>query len=118
MSFSMTTEQYRHGEKTVTRRDGWWFLNPGDVVMGCEKCMGLKKGQKVQRMHPLRVVSTTPEPLRELVDHEDYGASEMVREGFWDYSPMDFCEMYIKHNGGGLDTLRNRIEFEHTEVTP
>ena len=32
MSFSMTTGPFRARTKTVTRRFGWWFLKPGDVV--------------------------------------------------------------------------------------
>ena len=42
----LTKEQILARTKTVTRRLGWWFLKPGDVVWACEKCMGLKKGEK------------------------------------------------------------------------
>ena len=41
MSFSLTTPQFRAQTKTVTRRKGWVFLNPGDHVLGIEKGMGL-----------------------------------------------------------------------------
>ena len=44
MSFALTTEQFKARTKTVTRRFGWWFLKPGDVVRGVEKAMGLKPG--------------------------------------------------------------------------
>lgn len=123
ISFSMTTEQFRRSTpediwKDVTRRDGWWDLKPGDVLMGCVRCMGLKKGERIEKMHPIRILSTRPEPLRALLDDAEYGRSEMVREGFPDKTPAEFCELYIAHNGGDLDTLRNRIEFEHLdEVT-
>ena len=50
MSFMITTEQIKNRTKTVTRRLGWNFLKPGEVVNACEKCRGLKAGQKVQ--HP------------------------------------------------------------------
>ena len=63
MSFSATTEQIRNGTKTVTRRLGWTFLKPGDVVMACVKCQGLKKGEKVEKIRPIRIVSVRKEPL-------------------------------------------------------
>jgi hypothetical protein len=94
MSFAMTTEAYRRREKTVTRRDGWWKLRPGEVFTGCVKCMG-------------------PEPLRRLIEDPEYGRQEMIREGFPGMEPREFCDRYIRHNGGDLATLRNRIEFEH-----
>jgi hypothetical protein len=42
----MTTEQFRTGQKTVTLRLGWVNLKPGDVLMGVEKCQGLRKGER------------------------------------------------------------------------
>ena len=41
MSFMLTTEQVRNKTKTVTRRLGWWFLKPGEIVNAVEKGMGL-----------------------------------------------------------------------------
>ena len=49
MSFAMTTPQFRARTKTVTRRFGWWFLKPGDVVMGVERSRGLDRGEPVHR---------------------------------------------------------------------
>ena len=46
-SFMHTKEQYRNHTKTVTRRLGWKFAKVGDVVNGCEKCQGLKPGEKI-----------------------------------------------------------------------
>ena len=66
MSFSMTTAQFRARTKTVTRRFGWWFLKPGDLVMGVEKSQGLKKGEKVVRLGLIRIVSVRTEPLKVL----------------------------------------------------
>ena len=42
MSFALTTEQVRRREKTVTRRRGWWFLKPGDIVTAVKKARGLR----------------------------------------------------------------------------
>ena len=54
MSFALTTEQFLNRTKTVTRRKGWRFLKPGDVVMGCKKCMGLKPGEQLERLGLIR----------------------------------------------------------------
>ena len=50
MSFSETTDQIRARTKTVTRRDGWDNLRPGERLWAVEKAMGLRKGQKVLGM--------------------------------------------------------------------
>jgi hypothetical protein len=63
ISFSLTTEQFKARTKTVTRRLGWTFLEPGTVLMGCEKCMGLKPGEKIVRLGRIRVVSVRRERL-------------------------------------------------------
>lgn len=57
MSFALTTDQFLAGTKTVTRRLGWKFLKPGDRVMACEKCMGLRKGEKIRRLGEIEIVS-------------------------------------------------------------
>lgn len=48
MSFMHTKEQFRARTKFVTRRVGWWNLNPLDILQGVEKAQGLKKGEKVK----------------------------------------------------------------------
>ncbi len=55
ISFSMTTPQFIDGSKTVTRRMGWKFLKPGDVLCAVEKGMGLKKGEKVKRLGHIKI---------------------------------------------------------------
>jgi len=40
MSFSMTTDAVRNRTKTVTRRLGWNFLKPGDLLWAVEKGWG------------------------------------------------------------------------------
>ena len=120
MSFSMTTEAVRRREKTATRRDGWRDLKPGTLLQPVEKAQGLKRGEHVTKIGgPIRILGTRWEPLSALILNEHYGAQEMVREGFPDMLPADFCLMYIEHNGGDIDTPRNRIAFEYVdEVTP
>lgn len=75
MSFSMTTEQIRNRTKTVTRRLGWEFLKPGDVVNAVVKAMGLKPGEKVERLCQLRVKNVRRERLSKMSESIGYGFS-------------------------------------------
>jgi hypothetical protein len=107
MSFMLTTEQVRNRTKTVTRRLGWWFLKPGDILNAVEKCQGLKKGEKIHRICRIQVVQTRIEPLRFIND------MECIREGFPEWRWMDFVEMFCAANKCNPDTMVNRIEFEY-----
>jgi hypothetical protein len=50
ISFALTTAQVRARTKTVTRRVGWTFLKPGDLLQPVVKCRGLKKGERVEKI--------------------------------------------------------------------
>ena len=115
MSFSMTTEAVRNRTKTVTRRLGWDFLKPGDVLQACEKCQGLKKGEKVVKLAVIRVVSVTREPLHHILD---YSEEEIAREGFGDMSRRAFQNMFMRANKCWEFTPVNRIEFEYVDAEP
>lgn len=105
MSFSITTEQMRKGTKSVTRRFGWWNLKAGDVVMACVKCMGLKKGQKVERLYPIEIISTRKEMVL------DVTSDEVEREGFPNMSTIDFMFLLCNGSGKTFHDMVNRIEF-------
>ena len=107
MSFMLTKEQIEVRTKTVTRRLGWWFLKPGDLVWACEKCMGLKKGEKVKRICFIRIVATRPEPLTAVTQEE------CAKEGFPDTTPQQFIKMFCELNRCKADTIVNRIKFEY-----
>lgn len=107
MSFQMTTDQVLNESKTVTRRFGWWFLKPGDILNACEKCMGLKKGEKINKLKTIRVVSTRPEPLSAITKQD------CILEGFPEMDPADFVAMLTKHYKCPPDKEVNRIEFEY-----
>lgn len=62
MSFMLTTQQVIDRTKTVTRRLGWKHLKPGELFWACEKCQGLGKGGKINRLSLARCISNTPEP--------------------------------------------------------
>lgn len=112
MSFAMTTEAIKNGTKTVTRRYGWKFLKPGDVVRPVMKAMGLKKGEKVTPLRgPIRIVSVRREPLLAIVK-ETNGAAV---EGFPHMSEYEFVDMLCKHYRSDPVDKVTRIEFEYTD---
>lgn len=112
ISFALTTEQFVARTKDVTRRLGWTFLKPGDVLCGCVKCMGLKPGEAIERLGMIRVVSVRRESLSSMW-LEPYGAMEAAREGFPGMSGADFVNMFCDHMGGDQSQEVTRIEFEY-----
>lgn len=113
MSFSLTTDQIRNKTKTVTRRKGWSTLQPGDELTACVKCMGLKRGEKLQKLARLRVVSVRQEQLADMLRERFYGDYEAVLEGFPKMTGAEFVAMFCKHMGGDENQKVNRIEFEY-----
>lgn len=109
MSFAMTTDQMVRQEKTVTRRFGWWFLKPGDIVNAVEKAMGLKKGEKVKRICQIRVIDVRSEPLNAITKDDCH------LEGFPEYEPTDFVEMLTRNYRCDPAKHVNRIQFEFVE---
>ena len=91
ISFSMTTRQVLARTKDVTRRFGWWNLQPGTHLYGARKCMGLRKGEKVERLCTIEVVSVRTEPLNAITP------DDVRREGFPDWSPDQFVQMLVDH---------------------
>lgn len=112
MSFALTTDQIRARTKTVTRRLGWEFLEPGDLVQAVVKGMGLRKGEKVEKLGVLRVVSKERLPLNEITP------LDVLAEGFPGKSTRDFVAMFCEHNRAKKvrpDTIVTRIEFAYVE---
>lgn len=107
MSFSLTKKQFLDGSKDVTRRIGWEFIKAGDIVCAIEKGMGLRKGEKVNRLGQIEIISTRWESLVEGVNQE-----ECRREGFPDLTPGQFVAMFCKEMKCNPYTLVNRIEFK------
>jgi hypothetical protein len=107
MSFMLTTKQIRNRTKTVTRRIGWNFLRPGDIVNAVEKGMGLKKGEKVVRICQIKIKSIRREPLYFITKEE------CIKEGFPEMEPADFIDMFVRHNKVWAMCPVNRIEFKY-----
>lgn len=109
MSFAMTTRQFKNRTKTVTRRFGWWNLQVGEIVMGVEKCMGFKKGEKIKRLGPIQIMSTKKEPLNAITQED------VIMEGFPDWTPEQFINMLVKHYSIKADEPVNRIEYKYID---
>ena len=80
ISFALTTDQFRARTKTVTRRLGWETLKAGDILMGCERCQGLKKGEKIKQLGPIRVVGVSRERYSGTCCYRPYPAIESSRK--------------------------------------
>jgi Uncharacterized conserved protein len=98
-------------EKTVTRRLGWSFLQPGDVVMAVEKARGLKKGEHIKQIYPIEILSVRTEPLIDITQED------LVLEGFPKMTIPEFVKMFCaSHKGCKPETLVTRIEFRPKQV--
>jgi hypothetical protein len=114
MSFMHTTDQIRNRTKTVTRRLGWNFLKPGDILNACVKCQGIPKGGKIERICQIRVVSIRKERLYDISWYVG-GGSELKREGFPEMKPEDFVWMFCRKMKCLPWQFVNRIEFEYVD---
>jgi hypothetical protein len=96
--------------KSVTRRFGWWFLEPGTEICAVKKSMGLKKGEKVEELAVIRVVSVRQEPLNAITK------ADVIREGFPGWTPQQFINMLVEHYKVDPQRMVNRIEFEYVDI--
>jgi uncharacterized protein YqfB (UPF0267 family) len=78
MSVAFTKDAVLARRKTVTRRAGWTYLTPGEVVTLCEKVMGRRHGEPLVRVCDVEVVSVRRERLDAITDEDVY------LEGFTD----------------------------------
>lgn len=113
MSFALTTQQMHDRTKHVTRRLRWKDLKPMTYLLAVEKSQGLKKGEKVKPIHPIRTINVRREELRRLTDDPVYGAAEVRAEGFPDMTPAQFVEMFCRHNKCTPDDTVTRIVIVH-----
>jgi len=107
MSFMLTTKQIKQETKTITRRVGWWFLKPGDILNACEKCQGLQKGERIKKLCQIRVISTKRTKLCEI------DISDCICEGFPNILPLEFITMFCNEMNCKSTTFVNRIEFQY-----
>jgi hypothetical protein len=116
MSFAITTAQILEQSKDVTRRLGWEFLKVGDVLQPVKKCMGLRPGERIEKLgSPIRVVDLRRERLDRMAAIS-YGFEECRREGFPEMSPAEFMTMFCAtHKGCTPETVITRIEFSYRQ---
>jgi hypothetical protein len=115
MSFSHASH-VRGQLKTVTRRVGWRFLKPNDLILAVEKGRGLKTGEPVRALAVLRILDVRVEPLSRLVRDARYAEDELPREGFPCWSRDDFILQFLRtHRLTTVDTDVTRIEFEYVD---
>jgi len=112
MSFFLTTKQYLDGTKDITRRLGWCRIKIGVPHMAVLKCQGLRKGESITKLGEFIPTESRWESLGLLLEDEKYGFSEVIREGFPDWKPLQFVEMFCDtHKGCTPETEVNRIVF-------
>lgn len=119
MSFALTTQQILHRTKTVTRRIGWEYLKPGDLLQAIEKGQGLKAGEKARKLAVIRVKDVRRERLDELLGPNfAYGNEEVVREGFPDATPAGFIYMFVcSHRVPDYADSMGRIHYRRCEAS-
>jgi hypothetical protein len=101
MSVSHTEKAVRERRKTVTRRLGWRFAKPGDRVTLCRKVMGRKKGEPLERIADVELVSVRREPLCAMTDED------VIREGA---DPFD--ERYNEwYEPGGMPPAESWVQW-------
>ena len=110
ISFRETQPQFRARTKTVTRRMGWKHAKAGMLLMGVEKAQGLKKGEHVVPLGPIRIVSVRWEPLHTITQ------ADVIAEGFPDWTPAQFVAFFCQFNGCAPDAVVTRIEFVYMEA--
>lgn len=109
MSFMLTTEQIRNRTKTVTRRLGWKNLKPGERFWACEKCQGLKKGERIERLALLECVGNSSIMLGEMLSRD------CELEGFPELTPEQFISMFCREMKCQETTIVQRIEFKYVD---
>lgn len=136
MSFAKTVDQIRNRTKTVTRRDGWGWLEPGTILWACEKTMVLQKGETATKICKIRVDDVQREEVRDVlcttcdgngkrngVDEEHdcevcggTGASpsdDVERKDFDDMTGAEFVEFFKSELGVAPGDMITRIEFRY-----
>jgi len=75
--------------------------------MACEKCQGLKKGEKIVKIIMIEVESVRREP----VNHVTPG--DVILEGFPAMSVAEFITFFCKGHHCNPETVITRIQFKY-----
>jgi hypothetical protein len=117
MSVAFTEQAVRDRTKTVTRRKGWLFAKPGDRITLCRKVMGRKKGEPLERICDVEIISVYRERLSALLRTDIFNnEDEVAREGFPDMTPEDFIQrFFVDAQGMSPEDVVTRIEWRYLD---
>jgi len=111
MSVALSTAQVRCRSKTVTRRAGWLMLAPGDQLTLCPKVRGRRRGEPLERILTVEVVSVRRERLDTIT------VADVIAEGFPDMTPSQFVESFCTtHKGITSASEVTRIEWAYPQA--
>lgn len=110
MSVAHTEQAVVDRTKTVTRRLGWQFAQPGMRLTLCRKVMGRRAGEPLVRLAEVEVVDVRREIL-DLIDEAD-----VVREGFPGWAPWQFVQFFVDHMGIDPFVTVTRIEWRYLDA--
>lgn len=111
MSVAYTEQQVRDRTKTVTRRAGWRFLNPGDHLNLVDKTMGLKPGMSPRLIERVQVVDVRREPLCLVARH-----GELALEGFPELNAVEFIHAFFEPQGISAGDEVTRVEWRYLDA--
>jgi hypothetical protein len=114
MSVALTEDAVRERRKTVTRRLGWTFLNPGDRLTLCRKVQGRRRRpdlsiEPLVRLAEVEVVDVRREKLWDITD------DDVVLEGFPDWNAELFLIFYLHEMKVAPNTEVTRIEWRYLQ---
>lgn len=105
-------QAHKDGDATHGLAEAWPTDPRGEEVHGPQA------REKIEQPAVLTVVNVRRECLAEMIRDLAYGDQECALEGFPDYSPIEFVEMFCRaHKGADFTTEVTRIEFEYSAAT-
>jgi hypothetical protein len=111
MSVALTTEQVRQRSKTVTRRAGWRMLAAGDQLTLCPKVRGRRRGDPLERIVTVDVISVRRERLDSITP------PDIVAEGFPGMTVTEFVEFFCStHRGVSPQDEVTRIQWAYPRI--
>ena len=76
----------------------------------------VRDSKKAKVSKYLAITDLRWEPLRRMIDESEYGAVEVIREGFPGMTPTEFVAFFCKAMKCTPGTLVHRMEYEYVEI--
>lgn len=109
MAVSLTEQQVRARTKIVTRRVGWRMLRPGDRLTLCKKVMGRRRGEPLDRIALVEVISVRREPLSAIT------LADVAAEGFPQWTAAEFVAFFCRTHHCQPGSQVARIEWRYLD---